>query len=394
VSANPQGKHDDPDDLPLVVIGGGPAGSVCARQLARLGHRVVLAQQTSLLNPRPAEICDPSVQRLLESASDLSIPRIAHRPLPSFSSAWGSDRLDGRAFGFWQAEEALVIDRASFDEWLRRCAEAAGVSVLRECHITGGQWIDTPGRWELRTLMGGIERSLAARFVVEATGRSARSAIHADVKRITTDALVCVSVEIPASRSKGPDALVESCEAGWWYTALQPDDKRVVALFTDADSVAQADGRLKWMNLVLNTTRHVSPLASPLPQDARVRVADARTSIRNVLWRNAWMSIGDAAWSLDPLSGSGIKRAIGGGIDAAAAISLGLVQRDVEALRSQAMLQVHAFADSLDSQRMYYAVESRWRDAPFWSRRQNPHPPQVASTASSRQPAPESRCSD
>ena len=386
MSENRQGKQND-RDLPLVVIGGGPAGSICARQLARLGHRVVLTQQTSLANPRPAEICAPAVRRLLESASDLSIPRIAHRPLPSFSSAWGSDHVDGRTFGFWQADEALVLDRAAFDEWLLRSAEAAGVSILRECRVTGGQWIGTQGHWVLCTLTGGMERSLDASFVVESTGRSARSAIHADVKRLTTDALVCVSVEMPESQSNCSDAFVESCEGGWWYTALKPDDTRVVALFTDADLVAQADGRLNWMNLVLDTTRHVRPLAYPLQQGAQVRVTDARTSIRNVLWRNAWISIGDAAWSLDPLSGSGLKRAIGGGIDAAAAISRGLVQRDVEALRSQAMSQVHAFVESLDIQQKYYALESRWGDAPFWSRRLNPHPPHLGRTASPRRPA-------
>jgi hypothetical protein len=148
-----------------------------------------------------------------------------------------------------------------------------------------------------------------------------------------------------------------------------PNGRQIVALFTDADVVAPAETRVNWLEAVLNTTSHIRRLADRFPKDAKIHVCDARTAVRNVLWRDSWISIGDAAWCLDPLSGAGIERAINDGIEAAAAISRAMTNGDPEQLRSHAVSRAHAFRQSLAVQRRYYGVETRWRDSVFWRRR-------------------------
>ncbi|MGH8908370.1 MAG: NAD(P)/FAD-dependent oxidoreductase [Egibacteraceae bacterium] len=352
---------------PIAVIGGGPAGSICARQLARLGHDVLLAERSSSSRPRVGETCGPGTRRLLEGLCSLSPPRTAYRPLTTFSSAWGSEEVDGRRFAFWQAENGLVLDRMTFDDWLLGSAEAAGVTVLRGCHVVSGRRSDK--EWILSGVIDGREQTLAASFVVEATGRRTRSVVQPDAKRFFTDALVCLSVELTEQLSDDPIALVESCRTGWWYTVQVPNGKQIVALFTDADLVEPGGNRLNWLNAVLSATSHVRRLTHPLPKDARVHVCDARTSVRNVLWRNTWISIGDAAWSLDPLSGAGIERAVKDGIDAAPSISRAVISGDVEQLRVHALSRAHSFRHSLAVQRQYYGIETRWKDSIFWRRR-------------------------
>jgi flavin-dependent dehydrogenase len=81
------------------------------------------------------------------------------------------------------------------------------------------------------------------------------------------------------------------------------------------------------------------------------------------------MAIGDAAWSLDPLSGTGVKRAVADGAAAAVAVSAALKDKDSELLRAHAHARAAAFGDGLAVQGRYYAMERRWRDQPFWSRR-------------------------
>jgi flavin-dependent dehydrogenase len=349
------------------VIGGGPAGSICARQLARLGHNVLLAERSLGLSPPLGETCGPEARRLLEGVCDLSLPHSTYRPLNTFFSAWGSEELDGRSLAFWQAGSGLVLDRTTFDEWLLGSAEAAGVTVLRGCRITSARWREK--EWRLGGLMDGSEQALAASFIAEATGRVAGSVVQPDARRFFMDALICLSVELPERASDPPMAMVESCTVGWWYTVRLPNGRQIVALFTDADLVEPAETRLTWLDAVLKTTSHVRRLADRFPKVARIHVCDARTAVRNVLWRDSWISVGDAAWCLDPLSGAGIERAINDGIEAAAAISRAMTDGDPEHLRSHAVSRAHAFRQSLAVQRRYYGVETRWRDSVFWRRR-------------------------
>jgi flavin-dependent dehydrogenase len=352
---------------PIVVIGGGPAGSTCARQLARLGHEVLLAERSTDPRPRLGETSGPRTYRLLEQVCDLSPPPATYRPLTTFFSAWGSEQLDGRSLAFWQAGHGLVLDRRAFDEWLLSSAEAAGVTVLRGCAILDGCW--SSDGWMLHGMMDGREQRFAASFVVEATGRMTRSVVHPDVQRFLTDTLVCLSVELPEGLSEDLSATVESCAFGWWYTVQPPNGRQIVALFTDADLVEPAETRLEWFKAILNATIHIRRLAHQFPEDGMVHVCDARTSIRSVLWRDTWICIGDAAWCLDPLSGAGIERAIRNGIDVAAVVSNAVTSGDFGELRSHAVQRADAFREALWLQRRYYDIETRWSEAVFWRRR-------------------------
>jgi flavin-dependent dehydrogenase len=87
------------------------------------------------------------------------------------------------------------------------------------------------------------------------------------------------------------------------------------------------------------------------------------------MWRDSWLAIGDAAWSLDPLSGSGIDRAIRGGYASAAAISEAINNGNFELLRAHAVSQATAFQEALLLQQKYYEIEGRWKERPFWYRR-------------------------
>ena len=304
---------------------------------------------------------------MLEGVCDLSIPGTTYHPLSTFFSAWGSEELDGRRFSFWHAGDGLVLDRKAFDEWLVGSAEAAGVTLLRGFCLTGAR--RSKAKWLLTGLIDGEEQALLADFVVEATGRTAQSVIQPDIRRFFTDRLVCLSVELPGQSERDHFAMVESCSVGWWYTVQLPGGRRIVSLFTDGDLVKAAGPRLSWLKAELSSTSHIRQLAEFFPEDATSQVCDARTSVRNVLWRNTWMSIGDAAWSLDPLSGAGIERAVSDGIDAGTAISQSLTSGNSEPLRSHAVSRANSFRESLAIQRQYYSVEQRWGDTVFWRRR-------------------------
>jgi flavin-dependent dehydrogenase len=352
--------------IAIAVVGGGPAGSICARELARQGHSVVLLEREIRACPRPGETCGPGLSRVLDGLCGLRVPPAIFAPLPSFFSVWGDSELDNRSFRMWQAADGLVLDRSAFDEWLLGTVAEAGVIVLRGCTVREAR--SEGDRLMLSGFTSEGPVAISAGFLVEATGRVARSVVQPGVGRFFTDALVCVSVEALGPTS-GSLAGVESCATGWWYTVRLPDFRQLIALFTDADLVSTRGTRLEWLQGMLDAALHMRRLAPAIPAGARVRVWDARTSVRKVLWRTRCLSIGDAAWCLDPLSGTGIERAIKSGLESASAISHAIRTGDFEVLRSFAVSEAHAFRHSLTIQARFYARELRWRNEVFWRRR-------------------------
>jgi flavin-dependent dehydrogenase len=261
----------------------------------------------------------------------------------------------------------MVLDRNAFDEWLLTTAENSGVTVMRGCAITGGVW--KGNGWILSALVDGIKRTLSGSFVVEATGSKARSVARSEVTRYFSDALVCLAVHLPRQSSERRKVLIESCPEGWWYTVGLPNGSQIVALFTDADLVERTESRLEWFKLNLEATSHIRNYVEEIPTDAVVRVCEARTSVRSVLWRDAFISAGDAAWCLDPLSGTGIERGITDGLAVAAAVSQSLKLGDLEPLRKHAISQFASFRTALAAQRYHYSSETRWANTVFWRRR-------------------------
>lgn len=353
-------------ETPIVVVGGGPAGSACAGELARLGHSVCILADGEISGPKFGETGNPGLVHMLVN-DGLLLPRESGCPLPTFLSAWGSEELDGRSFAFWQAGEGRVLDRAAFDRWLLDEAVAAGVEVIPGCRAVRAQ--RDGDQWLILSRADGQDQWIPARFVVEATGRVTRSVFHLDATRYYTDQLVCLSVEVPFPLANQAEAMVESSEEGWWYAVRSVGGQSFVACFTDSDRIPPTADRREWLTTILRATRHVRRWVETIPHDEDIRICDARTSIRTVLWRDNWLSIGDAAWTLDPLSGSGVERAVNDGVLAGHALSRTILTHSPEPLREFAVSQVNSFKTAINVQRKTYQRESRFRSFPFWQRR-------------------------
>ncbi|HET7463417.1 MAG TPA: hypothetical protein VFJ82_19350 [Longimicrobium sp.] len=80
--------------------------------------------------------------------------------------------------------------------------------------------------------------------------------------------------------------------------------------------------------------------------------------------------MGDAALAVDPVSGSGVVRAL-----RSARAGAGAVMELLGGAAADAIARYEAGRDAectryLHERAGYYAIEERWPDAPFWRRRQ------------------------
>src|SRR5262245_46626076 len=158
---------------------------------------------------RPGEILSPGAESILRSLGCWSaFQSIGSQRSFGTHAAWGSSDPHDHDYLFSMRGDGWRLDRARFDEMLRQCARAAGVEVRIGAPLltssAGG------AGWRLR--FHGAE--IHARFVIDASGRSAAFAVQRGARRLPEDRLAGVFV-LMDSENPG-DPLIEAAENGWW----------------------------------------------------------------------------------------------------------------------------------------------------------------------------------
>ena len=330
----------------FVVVGGGPAGCAYAVTAARDGHEVTLLDDGRRPATWPGEALPAGGGELVEAVFGPGALD-GHTPAYGTAAAWGSDELVAHDFMAHWAGRGFHLDRATFDETLVVRARAAGVAVVveRMNEVSGraGDW-RINDRWD-------------ADWLVDASGRAGAVVGRLGVTRVRLDdqvALIGVVPDVGGERV----TTVEAVPEGWWYSAPLPGERRVAALVTDADLVG-AKRRQTWQES-LAATHHIAALVAT-PSGVDVSAYPAGAAYRERLHGEGWVAVGDAAVSVDPLSSQGL---ITGVVMAAHAARLaGTDLADWEA-NYRAVLAEHE-----ETRGWLYAVETRWPNADFWSRR-------------------------
>lgn len=375
-------RHVDVDVVvDVVVVGGGPAGSAAAIRLARLGRSVVALERSGHDEPRLAEHLPPSVRPVLW---DLGVIEPTRGRSNGVTMSWGDAAVRYSDYLFDPYGHGYHVDRSGLDADLAAVVTRTGGVVLRRTRAepiarhSADCWtvtaVDSAGR----------TTRLTARFLVDATGRSAAVGRNRGSRRRRFDRLVGVGARcrLPtAGEGLGDRLVLESVEAGWWYAIALPTGQAAVVFMTDADAIRRhsSSTRHLWLREFARTTL-VSALLPGLGDPPSVTVRSADTSILEPMHGAGWVAVGEAGVAFDPLSGCGVVDALESGSAAATAIDRAL-DGDTGALDVFAQQRVERFHRLLEQRREVYEWEQRWPTSPFWiSRRLAP------ATASARAP--------
>lgn len=358
-------------DADVIVVGGGPAGAVSARQLLSAGLRVVLINSPRRADVPLGESLPPGCRAMLRAlAVETRFLSQAHVACHGILSAWGSNELVTQDFIFRPEGCGYHLDREAFDALLLDAAEAAGAVLFRDT------WARIPevrsDRVYLHCASKGDPLSLAARVIIDASGRAAVIARTAGARRVPSDRLVAVTALLvaPAPSDEDSRSLIEAVPHGWWYSALLSKG-RVAIFFTDADlpaltGVLSEEG---W-RAALQQTRHLRELieshAYQIVSGPRVVVAN---SVRlSEFHGSGWLAAGDAALSYDPLSGRGIIAAMTWGKSVATTVAALLAGKSDACTRYGVELE-QSWSEYQSNFRAHYAAEGRWPASEFWRRR-------------------------
>ena len=185
------------------------------------------------------------------------------------------------------------------------------------------------------------------------------------------DKLVCIYQFYDVKPGFGDShALVEAVEFGWWYSALLPGHRMVIALMTDADLSReyQFNDEAHWKAALVQTNRTRTRshfCANPTALSVRAAHSRALDSVAD----KGWLAVGDAAAAFDPLSSAGIFKAMRGGTVAAYAIGDYLKGDDSATPKYQLLFDAE-YKKYLDKRAEYYGQVRRFEGAKFWCRRQ------------------------
>ncbi|HTW40466.1 MAG TPA: NAD(P)/FAD-dependent oxidoreductase [Thermoplasmata archaeon] len=284
------------EEVDVLVVGGGPAGSTTAHRLAERGHDVLVVEEHARIG-LPVQCAGLVSQRVLDLAGSRRFVRAPVRGATVYGPGLGS-------VSFRAAEpRAFVIDRSGLDIYL---ADRAARSGAR--YRSGTRFDElvrrAPGRSVVRlTGVDGTSSEVAARLVVGADGVSSAVARAFRLRR-PVEILPAFEAEFPASPGE-PD-LVEVYLGrsfapglfGWWI----PDGAggARVGVAADADGTS---ARVYFDHLLEHLARRFGQrlanptayLVSGIPIGTVPRTSGPGVAL-----------VGDAAAQVKPLSGGGI----------------------------------------------------------------------------------------
>ncbi len=283
----------------VLVVGGGPAGSTLATRLAQLGHRVALVERERFPRPRLGEALTPGVLPLLQLTG-------AHRPVeqagfPRVQSVivdWDGrprERNDEEARG-------LLVDRGRFDLLLLENARAHGVTVFQPASVAGRR--RDGERWRLR-VDGADTADVDASFLAAAGGRS----LVLRGRRIPTGRrTLCLHAYWQGPRLSRPG--VQALPDAWCWGVPLPDATVDLLVFVDPDRLRR-DGRpAQAVYLELLASSMFAAYVSDARRVSPVRGADATPYLDAEPVTGNTIRVGDAGLALDPISSSGVQKAV------------------------------------------------------------------------------------
>jgi flavin-dependent dehydrogenase len=290
----------------VCIVGGGPAGSTLAARVAALGNSVVLVERAVFPRKHLGESLTPGVRPLLESigAGDV-FEKSGALAVESVLVNWDGghrERIDPESRG-------MLVDRGRFDSLLLKHAIAAGAqaiqpAIFRDCRTLADGW-------RIRVEQGDKSICIDARFLADASGRSfaTRGRKRQTGARTTAFYAYWQGSDLP----KRPR--IEAGSDAWYWGVPIPDGTYNTLVFVDPRT--HAPDRLQELvarSSLLEGCRDIHLVSPVWAVDATPYIDEQSVTPRSI-------KVGDAALSIDPLSSSGVQKAIQTALSAAVVVN-------------------------------------------------------------------------
>ena len=352
----------------ICVIGGGPAGSTIARQLACLGHAVCLVERSVFPRPHVGESLAPGIVPLLEVLHLREQIEQAGFLRPDRAIVRWSDDTD--ALKSQAGAPGFQVDRGIFDQLLMTAAQKAGVHVIQPA-LVHRPWNTAMG-WRIPICFRNIQCHINARFLVDATGRRA---VNHSKKRRYTPPTIAVYAYWRTPLLRGAETRVEAGRDAWFWGAPLPDGTFNATVFVDPDHLRHltvAGLEAAYRALLAESTLLRGCLEGELVSG--VFACDAAGYVDEEPITENSIKVGESSFSIDPLASQGVQAAMMSGYQGSIVIHTMVTYPERSAVamtfyrnrQSETVMRHRVFSAQA------YAERHTYSDRLFWQRRKAP----------------------
>jgi flavin-dependent dehydrogenase len=317
----------------VLVVGGGPAGSIAALTLNKLGHEVELYERSVFPRYRIGESLLPGTMSLLYRLGlQEKINAAGFIKKPSATFLWGQDQAPW-TFSFstphvadWVFDHAIQVKREEFDALLLKEAQDRGVRVYSGTAVRD---VDVSSPDEVRLSVEGPEVSGTVRgdYLVDASGSTSILVKKLGLRRFD-DFYRSLAVW---SYFKCPDPFTGDLkgttysitfEDGWvWMIPLKGDVYSVGIVVDQSKSTEiQQKGQAQFFKDTLSKCRRAMDILGDAEMVDEVRIVRDWSYDTTTYSAGRFFLAGDAACFTDPLFSQGVHLAAQSAVSAAAAI--------------------------------------------------------------------------
>src|SRR5216117_259020 len=303
----------------VAIIGGGPAGSTAGALLALAGRRVIVFEREKF--PR-FHIGESLLPFSMKAFTRLGLHEKFSRA--GFIKKYGGEIIGacsetGTKFYFKdgyrsQTDHAYQVTRGDFDKVLLDHAAECGAEVHEETSVDRVQF--SKDDVELAVKCNGSSRSIRARYLIDASGRTSVLGRQFKIKK-TYDHLQKLSIFAHYDgvwRAEGIDGtltvLIRAIDRWFWLIPLSPERTSIGVVL---DSEIFRKSKLSAEEFLDQALAQQPIIAKRMISARRVSqvYVEADFSYRSArLHGDLWLLAGDAAGFIDPIFSSGVFLAV------------------------------------------------------------------------------------
>jgi flavin-dependent dehydrogenase len=346
----------------VCVIGGGPAGATLARKLALLGHSVCLIEKADNSQNKIGESLPPNILALLdalgvreriEGASFLRPDKAVVR--------WSDESAFTKSF---YGQPGFLVNRGRFDRILLEAAKEAGVVVIQPAQALRPA-LDETKKWNIPVRAAGGFLEIKAKYLVEAAGKS--SFFKRKRKRYSAPT-VALCAYWRNAKVESAATLVEAGREGWFWGAGLPDGAFSAMAFIDAKrGRGRRDLESFYRSLLAESTLLRGCLGGTLLD--KVKGCDASGYIDEEPVSENLIKVGEACFSIDPMSSQGVQAAMNSGLQGGIVVHTLLTRPEnskaamqfYRSRQAETVARHHALAAQFYSESGFYKTSEFWQ---------------------------------